>query len=953
MTEPKTPRHSNRFETLLAKFGKAAAYAVIIALIASTPVSSSGAWFVAQARMGGNTVSTSTLEAPLTVNAMTTGTGVNVSWNSALSQQWATANAVTGGVQYALKRSINGQSTNVYNGGDSSFFDKFPKAINTTVGSTNSRTTISSGAGHSLAITTSGSILSWGRNDIGQLGLGNTTTVTTPTQIGAFLPSNVSPIQVSASVVSSFVLASDSTVWAFGRGAVVCSNNNWTDSSVPIQGKTPQGKQVVAIAAIQCNLMELASDGTAWLWTPGSNPAQVTLPGGRLIKQITNDYLVLATDGTVWGWGDNADGHVGTGTADFVATPTQAQLPSSTIITQISSYSSSHVLALASDGTVWGWGRNYANSVLEPVPNSGQTQVDQFLSPVVTTFGQSSAFRRVVSTIFGSFVLLSDGSARAIGGNTFGVLGSYSPNYASTGVEKVKPPSGVLFTDIVGGADNNAMGLGSDGRLWAWGSNWYGELGIGFTSTGSQNVPLQASTGASIPQESSSSITNSTCANGATPTNGVCPLTGTIQYTISYSAMGWSSPARMVSPSSSSSSPLLVSSGLVKFGLVNACLDILGSSTKPAAVDFYTCNGTSGQQWTSWSDGTLRSNGMCLDIAGNSTLPGALVGVFTCNQVGGQIWVPRGDGTLFNPQSGLCLDDPNGSTTLGTQLRTWDCNTSAAQRWSFLSNRSVGALVGADTNTDTGKAKCVDNGTNTASAGNPIIIFNCNGVTGQQWTKSPDGTLRSYNMCMGVVGNAKTAGSLLELQTCDGRSGQQWALQPGSVWKNPASGLCLDDSGSSTANTTRFELWNCNGAIAQKWTMVGVGNPIVGPGSAGKCLDVGGNLAKDGQPVDIWPCNGVAGQTWSVMPDNSLQSYGMCLTPMPAADGKLEAGSVVQLKNCVTGSTAQQWVSQANSSLVNTATGLCLDSPASSTADGTQLQLWNCTGGDAQRWVLI
>lgn len=344
---------------------------------------------------------------------------------------------------------------------------------------------------------------------------------------------------------------------------------------------------------------------------------------------------------------------------------------------------------------------------------------------------------------------------------------------------------------------------------------------------------------------------------------------------------------------------------------------------------------------------------MCLDIAGNSTLPGALVGVFTCNQVGGQIWVPRGDGTLFNPQSGLCLDDPNGSTTLGTQLRTWDCNTSAAQRWSFLSNRSVGALVGADTNTDTGKAKCVDNGTNTASAGNPIIIFNCNGATGQQWTKSPDGTLRSYNMCMGVVGNAKTAGSLLELQTCDGRSGQQWALQPGSVWKNPASGLCLDDSGSNTANTTPFELWNCNGAIAQKWTMVGVGNPIVGPGSAGKCLDVGGNLAKDGQPVDIWPCNGVAGQTWSVMPDNSLQSYGMCLTPMPAADGKLEAGSVVQLKNCVTGSTAQQWVSQANSSLVNTATGLCLDSPASSTADGTQLQLWNCTGGDAQRWVLI
>jgi beta-glucosidase len=42
----------------------------------------------------------------------------------------------------------------------------------------------------------------------------------------------------------------------------------------------------------------------------------------------------------------------------------------------------------------------------------------------------------------------------------------------------------------------------------------------------------------------------------------------------------------------------------------------------------------------------------------------------------------------------------------------------------------------------------------------------------------------------------------------------------------------------------------------------------------------------------------------------------------------------------------------ANSSLVNPASGRCLDIPAASRVDGTQLVIYDCNGRSNQRWTL-
>ncbi|MCM2416445.1 RICIN domain-containing protein [Streptomyces sp. RKAG290] len=54
-----------------------------------------------------------------------------------------------------------------------------------------------------------------------------------------------------------------------------------------------------------------------------------------------------------------------------------------------------------------------------------------------------------------------------------------------------------------------------------------------------------------------------------------------------------------------------------------------------------------GQQWTLTS-GTLRANGLCLDVTGGSTANGTLVGLWTCNGGANQQW-QSSNGSLVNP----------------------------------------------------------------------------------------------------------------------------------------------------------------------------------------------------------------------------------------------------------------------------------------------------------------
>ena len=118
-------------------------------------------------------------------------------------------------------------------------------------------------------------------------------------------------------------------------------------------------------------------------------------------------------------------------------------------------------------------------------------------------------------------------------------------------------------------------------------------------------------------------------------------------------------------------------------GYQGLCLDVRGASSADGTpVQVYTCNGTSAQQWTVESNGTLQSLGKCLDVAGAGTANGTLVQLYTCNGTAAQTWQAQSNGELVNPNSGKCLDD-TGFGGSGTQVQIWACGDSTNQVWTL------------------------------------------------------------------------------------------------------------------------------------------------------------------------------------------------------------------------------------------------------------------------------
>lgn len=125
------------------------------------------------------------------------------------------------------------------------------------------------------------------------------------------------------------------------------------------------------------------------------------------------------------------------------------------------------------------------------------------------------------------------------------------------------------------------------------------------------------------------------------------------------------------------------------------------------------------------------------------------------------------------------------------------------------------------------------------------------------------------------------------------------------------------------------------------------GTAIVGRGS-GRCLDTAGT--GNGVPIQLWDCGGGTRQRWARSGETLVNpATGRCLDVRNASTAN---GAAVQLWTC-NGGGNQRWVARADGALVNRASGKCLD--AAGSANGTRLQLWACDGRGAapnQQWTV-
>jgi len=187
--------------------------------------------------------------------------------------------------------------------------------------------------GITLAIKTDGTMWSWGGNAQGQLGLGDTTSRSSPVQIGAL--TTWSNVEVG---YANFTLATktDGTLWSWGNNSAgKLGLGNTTNYSSP--------KQVGAltawlnVAAGFYSSLAIKSNGTLWTWGTGatgqlglgnittySSPMQVGALTNWLKASSGKEFTtVIKTDGTLWAWGDGAYGNLGLGNSTSYSSPMQ------------------------------------------------------------------------------------------------------------------------------------------------------------------------------------------------------------------------------------------------------------------------------------------------------------------------------------------------------------------------------------------------------------------------------------------------------------------------------------------------------------------------------------------------------------------------------------------------------------------------------------------------------
>lgn len=115
----------------------------------------------------------------------------------------------------------------------------------------------------------------------------------------------------------------------------------------------------------------------------------------------------------------------------------------------------------------------------------------------------------------------------------------------------------------------------------------------------------------------------------------------------------------------------------------NKCIEMVGHKGADGAhLEIWSCNSQNWQKWDFRSDGTIRSMGLCMDVAWGSSANGAVIQLAVCSGNPAQQFRLNSSNDLVNPQANKCVDVKDQKTANGTPLQLWDCNGQDNQKWS-------------------------------------------------------------------------------------------------------------------------------------------------------------------------------------------------------------------------------------------------------------------------------
>jgi alpha-tubulin suppressor-like RCC1 family protein len=336
-----------------------------------------------------------------------------------------------------------------------------------------------------------GSLWSWGRGTLGRLGNNNAAAQSSPVQT---ISGGTNWKLINCGYEYTAAIKTDGTLWLWGQNYNgQLGNNNATAQSSPVQTSV-QGTNWQLVSCGRYATAAIKTDGTLWTWGGNahgqlgtnntlskSSPVQ-TVSGGTNWKSVSCGLAYTAavkTDGTLWLWGANAQGQLGNNTAIGRSSPVQT-VSGGTNWKSVSC-GADFTAAIKTDGTLWLWGYNNYGQL-------GNNTTTRLSSPVQTVAGGTN-WKNVSGGLHITAAIKTDGTLWTWGLNSYGQLGDNTTLYRSSPVQTVS--GGTNWKSV--SCSFGTVAIKTDGTLWTWGRNNYGQLGN--NTTINRSSPVQTVNG--------------------------------------------------------------------------------------------------------------------------------------------------------------------------------------------------------------------------------------------------------------------------------------------------------------------------------------------------------------------------------------------------------------------------------------------------------------------------